>query len=202
LSNNLAYLVMLIDTVFLLIPSLLIREQYSLEQVLWFDLPVLLLSSGGHLAYFITGQVALGHSVRHAVLSVPRLLLLGIQLAFNNALAAAEALIGQESEFVRTPKSGQLLLDTPAPETNTVASTAPEPQTEAASTPSLSERLYQAVRPKGGGIELLLAVVYSIVLIWAVEHQLWLMLPFLLLLSVGFTTTAIHSLRHQYRLNT
>jgi hypothetical protein len=35
-------------------------------------------------------------------------MLLGIQLAFNHARAAAETLSGHESEFIRTSKSGEL----------------------------------------------------------------------------------------------
>ncbi|TQV88123.1 glycosyltransferase [Aliikangiella coralliicola] len=195
LSNNLAYFVMLVDTIFLLIPSLIIREQYQLEQVLWIDLPLLFLSSGGHLVYFFFGQIALGHSKWRAIKNMPRVLLLGIQLAFNNAKAALEALRGQQSEFVRTPKSG-------ANEVQSVEQNISQDLSFTASVNAkLSQGLYKAVSPRGGGIEGLLGVIYSFVFFWGIKHELWFMLPFLLLLIVGFFSTAISTLKTQHKLS-
>ncbi len=187
LSNNLAYLIMLFDTIFLLVPSLIIREQHQLGNMLWLDLPLLLLASGGHLIYFFFGQVAQGHSKWRALKNMPRILLLGIQLAFNNAQAAVEALRGKQSEFVRTPKKGDKIISN----TKSLAS-----MKEAS---LLSKNFYQAVSPQGGGFELLLGVIYSIVFVWGVYHELWLMLPFLLLLMVGFFSTAVNTLKFQYK---
>lgn len=180
LSNNLAYLVMLIDTIFLLIPSLFIREYYGYNQrFMWLDIPIVIMASGGHLIYLIFGQVALGHSKLKALLNSPRLLLLGIQLAVNNARAAAEALLGQKSEFVRTPKSGDC-------------------NKEIKQKPRKALRLYNAVAPKGMFFELLFAIVYTLVLFWAFAHEIWFMLPFLLLLIVGFANNAIGAVFQQH----
>jgi len=189
LSNNLAYLIMLIDTIFLLIPSLIIREHYQIGNILWIDLPLLLLASGGHLIYFFFGQVAQGHSKWRALKNMPRVLLLGVQLAFNNSKAAVEAIRGKKSEFVRTPKSGYegTLGDNSKFLTNK-------------SFP-LSKNFYQAVSPQGGGVELLLGVIYSIAFAWGIYHELWLMLPFLLLLMVGFFSTAVSTLRFQCKVS-
>ncbi len=187
LSNNLAYLIMLFDTIFLLVPSLIIREQHQLGNMLWLDLPLLLLASGGHLIYFFFGQVAQGHSKWRALRNMPRVLLLGIQLAFNNARAAVEALRGKQSEFVRTPKKGDKIISN----TNSLPSMK--------ETSLLSKNFYQAVSPQGGGFELLLGVIYSIVFVWGVYHELWLMLPFLLLLMIGFFSTAVNTLKFQYK---
>lgn len=175
LSNNLAYLVMLTDTLFFLIPSLLIREYYGIQQIFWFDIFLVLASTGGHLIYLVFGQVALGRSLLQALKNTPRLILLGIQLSINNARAALEAIAGHQSEFVRTPKSGDL---------KSSADISHE---------SATQRLYQAVRPKGATLELLLAGVYACVLLWAVINGLWFMLPFILLLTVGYSATAITS---------
>lgn len=62
LSNNLAYFVMLIDTLFFLVPSLYLRDKYDFINVWWLDIPLLLMSSGGHIAYLYFGQVVLGRS--------------------------------------------------------------------------------------------------------------------------------------------
>lgn len=185
LSNNLAYFVMLVDTLFLLIPSLVIRQTYQLSHILWIDLPLLILSSGGHLIYFFFGQVALNRSKWGAISNMPRALLLGVQLAFNNARAATEAIIGQESEFVRTPKSGDNQLST-----------------ENVKALDFSQKLYRTVLPNGSVFEFLIACVYLVVFVWGVYYQLWFMLPFLLLLIIGFLTTAIDGLVNKYRLGT
>jgi len=199
LSNNLAYLVMLVATIFFLIPSLIIREHYQIMNVLWVDFPLLLLSSGGHLIYFYFGQVAQGHSKWRALKNMPRVLLLGVQLAFNNARAAIEALRGQQSEFVRTPKIGdKRCVDNGLIKGISVAKA--EYFDEKTTRPN-KNRFYQTASPQGGGFELLLGVVYSIVFVWAVNHELWLMLPFILLLVVGFISTSINTLMLQRNSN-
>lgn len=170
LANNLAYLLMLVDTIVFLIPSIWIRDQFNIEYIWWLDLPLLLLATGGHMAYLVFGQFALGRSRRNAILSIPRLFLIGIQLSFNNARAATEALRGQSSEFVRTPKSGEL-------------------KTASAN----SQKSYKAVAPRGAFYELLLAVIFSVVLAWGVVNQHWLMLPFVSFLVIGYASTAISS---------
>lgn len=190
LSNNLAYLIMLLHTVFLLIPSILIRDYYGFEYLLWIDLPLLLLSSGGHLIYLVFGQVSLKHSLKTALINVPRMMLLGIQLAFNNAKAATEALCGKESEFVRTPKSGELGNDA-LPIAVEVGDNNNSP---------IANQLYKAVAPKGAVIELLLAIIYSLVFLWSVYAQMWFVTPFLFLLMVGFIDAAWHNLSGQLKL--
>ncbi len=188
LSNNLAYLIMLFHTTFLLLPSIWIRAYYSMEYILWLDLPLLALSSGGHLVYLVFGQYALKRSMKTAFLNVPRLMLLGIQLAFNNAKAATEALRGKESEFVRTPKSGDL-------------GQAALPVDNSENKPSaIAEQLYKTVPPKDAFVELLLAMIYTVVFLWAVYAQMWFVLPFLLLLMLGFVDAAYHSFNGQFKL--
>jgi cellulose synthase/poly-beta-1,6-N-acetylglucosamine synthase-like glycosyltransferase len=183
LANNLSYLVVLLDTIFLLIPSIIVREIYDIEFMFWIDLPFLLLATGGHLLYLYFGQVALKHSKRRAFSHVPGLMLVGIQLAFNNARAGIEALRGQQSEFVRTPKSGEKAVR------------------EKAQSLSISQQFYQVVLPKSAAVEFLLSIVYCIVLAWAVHNQIWFMTPFLMLLIIGFMTTAFTNFRNQLSLN-
>ena len=172
LSNNFAYFVMLFDTLFLLIPSLIMREHLDMPILFWLDIPLLAISSGSHLLYLYFGQVALNKSKRNAFAQLPWLLLLGINLAFNNARAALEALRGQESEFVRTPKNGELqvgsYLQLPA-----------------------KEKAYKTILPNERGFQLLTAGVFIFAAGWVVQVENWYMLPFLLLLAIGFSLSAI-----------
>lgn len=179
LGNNLAYLIVLIDTIFFLIPSLWVREVYQIKQIFWLDFPFLMFASGGHLIYLFFGQVALGRSKWVAFLYLPMLMLLGIQLAFNNARAGLEALLGKESEFVRTPKSGETTCRTL--------------QTE-----GVDHKLYDVALPKSAVVEFVVGVVYMLVLVWAVGYEKWAVLPFLALLVVGFLTTAVTGLFRRF----
>ncbi len=182
LSNNLAYFFMLLDTLFFLLPSLYLREKYDFLNIWWIDIPLLLLSSGGHLVYLYWGQIALKRSKSRALAKVPNLVMLGIQLAINNSKAGLEALLGRESEFVRTPKTGELKDDVVV--TNT----------------PVKEKRYKADAPKGAIFEFVIAAIYATVLTWAIIQQHWFMIPFLLLLTIGFITSAFHSFYNYFRL--
>lgn len=184
LSNNLAYFVMLIDTLFFLVPSLWLRDKYDFLNIWWIDIPLLLMSSGGHLIYLYWGQVALQRNKTRALIKIPSLLMLGIQLAINNSKAGLEALLGRESEFVRTPKTGELL-----------------DKGKMSSTLSTSILRYKAAAPKGAMFEFLIAGIYAVVFMWAVNNQHWFMLPFLLLLTLGFVSSAIQSFYNHYQLS-
>ncbi|RLV61152.1 glycosyltransferase [Parashewanella curva] len=177
LSNNLAYFVMLVDTLIFLVPSLYLRDQHDFVNVWWLDIPLLAMSSGGHLAYLFFGQVVLGRSKSRAFLKLPSLMVLGILLAINNSKAGLEGLFGMRSEFVRTPKTGEL--------GNEVDSSQVKVKAE--------KKQYRAIAPKGALFELAIALVYSTVFLWAVGQGHWFMLPFLLLLAVGFVLSALHS---------
>ncbi len=171
LSNNFAYFVMLIDTLFLLIPSLIMREHLDMPLLFWLDIPLLAISSGSHLLYLYFGQVALKKSKRNAFMQLPWLLLLGINLAFNNARAALEALRGQESEFVRTPKNGEL-------------------QIGAVLELPVVEKSYRAILPDEKWLQLLTSAVFVFAAGWVVQVGNWYMVPFLILLAVGFSLSA------------
>ncbi len=172
LSNNFAYFVMLLDTLFLLIPSLIARQYLEVPFVFWLDIPLLLISSGSHLIYLYFGQVALGKSQINALIHLPFLLLLGICLAFNNARAALEALLDQQSEFVRTPKSGDV-------------------ENEIQTVPI---KQYKTKLPASEGIELASGIIFLYGAIWSMQNQNWLMLPFFVLLGIGFSLSAWASL--------
>jgi len=177
LSNNFAYFVMLVDTLFLLIPSLVAREYLQMPFILWLDIPLLMLASGSHLIYLFYGQVALNQSRVKALINLPFLLLLGICLAFNNARAALEALANQESEFVRTPKSGETSAAKPT-----------------------SSKKYITHLPSSEGIELMSGLAFFYGAIWSIQNQSWLMLPFFILLGIGFSLSAWFSLRSRNNL--
>lgn len=190
LSNNLAYFVMLVDTLIFLVPSLYLRDKYDFINIWWIDIPLLLMSSGGHIAYLYFGQVVLGRSKSRAFLKIPNLVMLGIQLAINNSKAGFEALLGRESEFVRTPKTGELQQN----DKSAITAELNKPATE-------TKRLYKPLAPKGAIFEFIIAAIYALVLLWAIQHQHWFMLPFIALLTLGFVMSAVNSFYSHYRLS-
>ncbi len=58
------------------------------------------------LSFYITSQRELPRSWIDCIKYLPALMAIGVGIAFNNAIAAVEGLIGRQSEFVRTPKFG------------------------------------------------------------------------------------------------
>lgn len=184
LSNNFAYFVMLIDTLFLLIPSLIAREYLQMPFIFWLDIPLLMLASGSHLIYLFYGQVALNKSKLDALVNLPFLLLLGICLAFNNARAALEALANQESEFVRTPKSGETA----------------DALHVASSKETAPSKKYITHLPSSEGVELASGLAFFYGAIWSLETESWMMLPFFILLGLGFSISAWSSLRSRLKL--
>jgi hypothetical protein len=202
LSNNLAYLVMMLDTLIFLLPSLYIRSQHDFVNVWWVDIGLLLMSSGGHIAYLYFGQVVLGRSKSRALVKLPSLVLLGIQLAINNSKAGIEALMGKESEFVRTPKTGELQKSEHTQNDNILGEQhldIDDGTKEESSVNSKSH--YKPLPPKGAVFEFLIAAIYLVVLVWAISYQHWFILPFVTLLSVGFVMSAVHSFYNHYQLS-
>lgn len=175
LANNLAYLVMVIDTLFLMLPSILIRYYLNLEYSLWIDFTLAIIATSGHLAYLLAGQAAVGLSVINALIKIPRLLLLGIQLSVNNSIAALEAMLGMKSPFIRTPKRG----DADVKNENN------------------QKQWYNVKAPKSSYIELLLGLCFSLSIIPMLSFEMWLGMPFILLLVIGYLSTAMMSLSNQ-----
>ena len=170
MSNNMAYLLLLLDVLLFFLPSVLIRERFQMGFMIWLDLPLLLASSFGHIIFLIFGQYVLGRSVWKTIKNAPSLWLLGIQISFNNARAAGEAILGKKSEFVRTPKSGE---------------------NDSNLRKSLGKRYL--TYPKGLLWELLVSCLFIAWLCMAIAHQLWGLAPFLLFFIVGNLSTSLIS---------
>jgi len=103
LSNNLAYLLMLLLSV-LMWPALIVRHRYGLLDLFLWDTPLLAAATVSVGAFYICSQVEIGRGVWRALLHLPALMALGIGLSINNSKAVLEGLFGRSGEFVRTAK--------------------------------------------------------------------------------------------------
>jgi cellulose synthase/poly-beta-1,6-N-acetylglucosamine synthase-like glycosyltransferase len=81
----------------------------------------MLLALLGPSTMYVFAQIASGQNWKRALLAMPALVTLGIGLAVNNTRAVIEAFCGHKSEFVRTPKLGNLA-ETAASRRRTISS--------------------------------------------------------------------------------
>lgn len=103
LSNNFAYLLMIIPSLFI-IPILKFQLAMNWKWPVLVYLVVFFSATLSIVAYYVTAiEDSLGKKWPH-ILYVPVLMSLGIGLSINNGKAAIEALFGYKSDFKRTPK--------------------------------------------------------------------------------------------------
>lgn len=105
LTNNFAYaLLVLLAT--LSLPTLLLRNDQSVNDVLMVDLPLFLGTTFSVGGFYIVSQRLKGAGLFQTLYQVPVALSVGIGISLNNTRAVLEGLLGVESEFVRTAKHG------------------------------------------------------------------------------------------------
>jgi cellulose synthase/poly-beta-1,6-N-acetylglucosamine synthase-like glycosyltransferase len=163
LTNNFAYLFMVL-LVTLMLPALLIRQQHDLGGgVGMFDLIVFILVTVSFFAFYIGSQLDGGRNWRDTLRYLPFLTAMGIGLAVNNSRAVLEALFGEESPFVRTPKYG-------------IKGTEGD----------VKQKRYRGIRSLQPLVELALGAYFAVILFAAIHYGLWMGIPFTLLFLVGF----------------
>jgi cellulose synthase/poly-beta-1,6-N-acetylglucosamine synthase-like glycosyltransferase len=114
LTNNLAYPLLLLLSL-LLLPNLVVRTTHGIREVLLIDLPLFFGTTGSIATFYLASQWEIARLVNpdqrpkfpwRALTRLPLVLSLGIGLCVNQTRAVFEALLGRETEFVRTPKLG------------------------------------------------------------------------------------------------
>ena len=172
LTANITYLLMFIDSLFLLLPTVHIRQQMEPSFLTWLDLPIFAFASLSHAYFFLSGQKRLYGKVWDKIFILPTLLATSIGLGVNNGRAVIEALIGYKTGFARTPKIGEH------------GKSIPLKQSYQVNSENWSTML-----------ELGLAILYTAFSIWACLQSYWIVVPFLSLFAIGFFYTSILSLK-------
>jgi cellulose synthase/poly-beta-1,6-N-acetylglucosamine synthase-like glycosyltransferase len=104
LTANIAYPLMIVFSVILL-PAMIVRFYQGWFQMLYLDLPLFLASTCSVSSFYMVAQRDLyPHEWRSRIKYIPFLMATGIGLAVTNSKAVIEAIIGKQTEFVRTPK--------------------------------------------------------------------------------------------------
>jgi cellulose synthase/poly-beta-1,6-N-acetylglucosamine synthase-like glycosyltransferase len=170
LMSNFAYL-LLASLCVLLHPSVG-GPQGGWVRTLLIDVPIFIAASVSVALFYICAQRELHpRTWMKEILFLPCLLALGIGLSLNNARAVLEALLNHKSDFTRTPKYG----------------------IERKSQPwrSCKYKPLHSVLPIA---EMAFAVYFTYFVGFAVVHQQFLSVPFLLMFQGGFLYVAVSSL--------
>ncbi len=176
LGANYAYLLLLL-MLFLVFPGAGADFKMGGYRGLLLDLPVFLLTTASVGAFYLSSQIAAYPKTGWKnIIYLPVLLALGTGMSISNGKAVIEAMLGKESAFIRTPKYGI------------------EKKGQAWKRP--------AGRPaKKGllGLEFLLAIYFTGVVIFGILNKHWFSLPFLLMFMSGFWYVAAGSLAQALR---
>ena len=171
LTANMSYPLMVVLSV-LLLPAMVIRFYQGWFQMLYIDIPLFLASTFSISSFYLVSQRELFPKTwPRALLYLPFLMALGIGLTVTNTIAVLEALVGKKSAFARTPKYR---------------------------VESKKDKLHAAKYRKRLGwvpwIELLIGTYFAMTVVYAVQNENYLTVPFLLLFVVGYWYTGLMSL--------
>jgi cellulose synthase/poly-beta-1,6-N-acetylglucosamine synthase-like glycosyltransferase len=179
LTNNIAYpLLLLLSLLFL--PNLAMRTSHGIREVLLIDLPLFFGTTGSIATFYLASQREIAKMMNpgapvkfpwRALLRLPLVLSVGIGLCVNQTRAVFEALLGRETEFVRTPKHGI------------------KGRLE-----SWSSKKYRAAKSITPFVELGLAAYFVAAMAVAYRNGHYLTMPFIGLFLVGFGYVGLVSL--------
>jgi cellulose synthase/poly-beta-1,6-N-acetylglucosamine synthase-like glycosyltransferase len=171
LTNNLAYPLLLVLSI-LLLPNLALRAHHGWREVLMIDLPLFFGTTASVASFYLASQREIAlmrgpgerrRSIWSAVRRLPLVMSIGIGLCVNQTRAVFEALMGRETEFVRTPKHGIR-----------------------GKLESWSGKKYRSAKSLTPFIELVMAAYFVVAIGVAIDHRHYISIPFLCLFLCGF----------------
>jgi cellulose synthase/poly-beta-1,6-N-acetylglucosamine synthase-like glycosyltransferase len=163
LTGNISYPLMIVVSL-LQFPLLLVRYNQGFYHLMIFDVPLLFFSTMSVVLFYGTGVWYLDERRTKRLLHLPLVMALGIGLAFSNARAVVEAIVGFKSEFVRTPKYS----------------------VEEASDETWKRKKYKRKQGWLPLLELSFAAYFLLAILYAVRFSLWGTIPFLSLFCFGY----------------
>jgi cellulose synthase/poly-beta-1,6-N-acetylglucosamine synthase-like glycosyltransferase len=171
LTGNISYPLMIVAS-FLQFPLLLVRYNQPFYHLMVLDLPLLFFSSISVVLFYGTAVCYLDERRAPRLLHMPLVMALGIGLAFSNARAVLEALLGVKTEFVRTPKY----------------------RVEETNDATWKRKKYKRKRGLLPLLELGFAIYFLLAIIYSVNLHMWGTIPFLTLFFFGFGYMGVMSL--------
>jgi cellulose synthase/poly-beta-1,6-N-acetylglucosamine synthase-like glycosyltransferase len=171
LTGNISYPLMIVASL-LQFPLLLVRYNQPFYHLMILDLPLLFFSSISVFLFYGTAVWYLGERRTPRMLHLPLVMGLGIGLAFSNARAVMEALLGIKSDFVRTPKYS----------------------VELTSDETWKAKKYKRKRGWLPLVELSFSVYFLLAIVYAARLHMWGTIPFLSLFFFGFGYMGVMSI--------
>lgn len=175
LANNFAYLLTLMVSV-LMLPVLMAREHLKFTPPIWVDVFLLFSATASIGTFYVASQREILKNWRHQIRFVPLMMSLGVGLCVNNAKAVLEALLGMQSDFVRTPKFGVRT-----------------------KRDQWWRKRYAGAKSGVALIETLLALYYVVIVGYCIWRLNYYTLPFMLLFLFGFGYVGVLSLVSIFR---
>jgi cellulose synthase/poly-beta-1,6-N-acetylglucosamine synthase-like glycosyltransferase len=105
LTANLTYPLMILLTVLMPV-SMVIRFKHGWYEVLMLDLPFFWTATMSVVMFYVASQREIGMPLWQRIKYLPFIMALGIGMCVNQSKAVIEALVGYETGFARTPKTG------------------------------------------------------------------------------------------------
>jgi cellulose synthase/poly-beta-1,6-N-acetylglucosamine synthase-like glycosyltransferase len=173
LTANFNYLLMLVLSA-LMFPAMIVRYNMGIAEMLLIDVPLFLAATMSVFNFYLISQREVYPDWRSRLKDLPFVLAVGIGLAVNNAKAVIEALRGQSSAFMRTPKYG----------------------IECAKDDWQRKKYHQSL-PIQPLIEVAFGVYFTATVVYAVANGIYGTLPFLILFQFGFLYTGLMSIFQQ-----
>ncbi|HOQ45436.1 MAG TPA: glycosyltransferase family 2 protein [Bryobacteraceae bacterium] len=176
LTPNISYPMMVVVAA-LLLPVMIVRFYMGWFQMVFLDLPLIVASFWSISVFYVLAQRELyPHQWKRSIFLLPALLALGVGLTVINTRAVLEALLGVKTSFVRTPKYA---ID----------------GRRASAEPSTYRR-------KSGllpFIEIAIGTYFLAMVLFAIDVNNFLSLPFLLLFVAGYYWAGFATLAQEYR---
>jgi len=171
LTGNISYPLMIVAS-FLQFPLLLVRYNQPFYHLMIFDLPLLFFSSISVVLFYGTAIWYLDDRRTPRLLHLPLVMALGIGLAFSNARAVLEALLGVKTDFIRTPKY----------------------RVEDTTDATWKRKKYRRKRGLLPLLELSFAIYFLLAILYSARLHMWGTIPFLTLFFFGFGYMGLMSL--------
>jgi cellulose synthase/poly-beta-1,6-N-acetylglucosamine synthase-like glycosyltransferase len=178
LTGNISYPLMILVS-FLQFPLLLVRYNQGFYHLMVFDLPLLFLSTVSVCLFYGTVVWYLDERKTPRLLHLPLMMAIGIGLSFSNARAVIEALLGYQTEFVRTPKY----------------------KVEGAKDETWKKKKYKRKRGLLPLLEISFAAYFALAVAYATRMSMWGTVPFLALFCFGYGYMGLMSLTQSWGLN-
>ncbi|MCC6862601.1 MAG: glycosyltransferase family 2 protein [Bryobacterales bacterium] len=176
LTPNISYPLMIVVSA-LMLPVMIVRFYMGVYQMLFLDLPLIIATFWSISAFYVMAYRELHPGTwKRSLLLLPLLMAVGVALTIVNTRAVLEALFGIQTSFVRTPKYN------------------------VGERPARLER--QKYRRKSGllpFVEIAVGTYFASMVVFAIDIQNYLSIPFLLLFVAGYYWAGFGTLWQEYR---